>query len=304
MTEITTRQEERDRIEAGGWTILWGDLINEGDALTFILSIPTATVAAWVEQQIQVQLQKFAQNFNAVSDDVVRQAKEYVRGLLSAQRAGQRDFDGLGVKAGFATYHRKFKTPVFTTKLPDNYQPYVGVRITKPLPPKGAPATTEPSVWDSRSWYKIKCGAKAGMALDVVNDGNQLRDGKIQMAAEGNFSGQHWQLRPSKTVPGAYNLCTMWLGKGMALDVYGDDKTRPHLAVAGNYTGQQWHLTPLANRSWRLTNTYSGSLVLAANGNDGGLHLVDPQTVSGTEVGLQQWALQVVRPITESGFDL
>lgn len=89
--------------------------------------------------------------------------------------------------------------------------------------------------------------AKPGMALDVLNDGNQQRDGKLQMAAEGNFSGQHWQLRPSKTNPETYSLCTLWLGANKWLDVYGDDKTRPHLATAGNYSGQQWHVASQGN---------------------------------------------------------
>ena len=108
----------------------------------------------------------------------------------------------------------------------------------EPLPQDGVLEPPNLGSLDSNWWYKIKNPAKPGMALDVVNDGNQERDGKLQMAAEGNFSGQYWQLRPSKISPGAYNLCTMWLGTKMFLDVYGDDKTRPHLATAGNYSGQ------------------------------------------------------------------
>jgi hypothetical protein len=309
MTEVTNRNEERARIAAGGWAIVWGDLFNEADLLTFAISIPTGTVGAWVSQQVDAQLQKFSQSLADVSDDVVKQAAEYLNGLLKGKDSGERDINGLGVKGGFATYHRQmifkaFGKQVGSTKLPNNHQPYIGLRVTKPLPPKGTKATTPPAAptvpsFDSKSWYKIKTAAKPGMALDIVNDGNQQRDGKLQMAAEGNFSGQHWQLRPSKTSPGAYNLCTLWLGTNMFLDVYGDDKTRPHLAEAGDYSGQQWHIESQGNGTWKLTNSYSGTLVLAADASGSELHLRDPQT-SPTS----QWTLQLVRPITESGFSL
>ena len=44
----------------------------------------------------------------------------------------------------------------------------------------------------------------------------------------------------------------------MCLDVYGDDKTRPHLAPAGNYSGQQWQVASAGDGIWKLTNSYSG----------------------------------------------
>lgn len=180
-----------------------------------------------------------------------------------------------------------------------NKRPYEIMQQLRELKNKAPEPPMGPAPLDSKSWYKIKTAAKPGMALDIVNDGNQQRDGKLQMAAEGNFSGQHWQFRPSKTSPGAYNLCTLWLGTQMCLDVYGDDKTRPHLAAAGNYSGQQWHVENQGNGTWRLSNMYSGTLVLTADSNGGELHLRDPQT-SPTS----QWNLEPIRPITESGFDL
>ena len=154
-----------------------------------------------------------------------------------------------------------------------------------------------PGSFDSRYWYKIKNAGRRGMSLDVVNDGNQLRDGKIQLAADGDFSGQYWQLSPSRTEPGAYNLCTMWLGRGRALDVYGNDKMTPHLTEAGNYSGQQWQINSYGDGTWRLTNLYSEDLVLAAGGSSNGVHLRDPQGSPAS-----RWILQLERPITQSGF--
>lgn len=299
MTEVTNRNQVRAGIAAGGWSIVWGDLINEADIITLIISVPTGNVGTWVSQQVDAQVKKFNQSLNDVSGDVVNQATNYLKGLLDRRQSGEREIDGLGVKAGIATYHRKLKTILGSTPLPNNHQPYIGVRVTKPLPRKGTLAPEPPGPLNSRSWYKIKNAAKPGMALDVVNDGNQLRDGRLQMAVEGNFSGQHWQLRPSKTNSGTYNLCTMWLGSSMCLDVYGNDKTRPHLATAGNYSGQQWHIESRGNGTWKLTNLYSGTLVLAADANGSEVHMRDPQTLSAS-----QWILQLVRPITEVGFGL
>jgi len=205
----------------------------------------------------------------------------------------------------------KLKTPISSTPLPDSNQPSIGLHVTEPLPPKEARTTAVPNSeqdaaldsatdsFDSNSWYKIKNAAKPGRALDVINDGNQERDGRLQMAADGDFSGQYWQLRPSRTSPGSYNLCTMWLGRNKALDVYGDDKTTPHLTTAGNYSGQQWQIRRHGRGTWSLTNLYSAPLVLAADGSGDGLHLRD-----ALRSPLSHWILERVRPITEGGFGL
>jgi len=186
MSEETDRNRVRDATQAGGWTITWGDLINELAVVQLIVSIPTGTVGAWVSSQVEVQLQKFQQRLSTVSDDVVKEATDYVKDLLARKSSGERDIQGLGVKAGIVTYHRKLKTPLGSTKLPNNHQPHIGLRVTKPLPPKGGPTAGSLS---SSAWYKIRNTARPGMALDVVNDGNQQRDGKLQMATDGNFSG-------------------------------------------------------------------------------------------------------------------
>ncbi|KAJ9604051.1 hypothetical protein H2200_011574 [Cladophialophora chaetospira] len=157
--------------------------------------------------------------------------------------------------------------------------------------------SSTPSSFDSRYWYKIKNAARPSMSLDVINDGTQQHDGKIQLAADGDFSGQYWQLSPSRTDPGTWNLCTMWLGRDRVLDVYGDDKTTPHLTAAGNYSGQQWRIDRYADGTFRLTNLYSEGLVLAANGSENGVRLRDARGEPA-----ERWILQLERPIRENGF--
>lgn len=315
MTEVTNRNIVRENIAAGGWSIIWGDLINEHDLIKFIISVPTGTIATWVSQQVDAQVRHFQQSLSDVSDDVVKAATTFLNDLVRNNGSGERDFNGLGVKAGFATYKRHLKTPLGDLKLPNNQQPYVGVRVWKPLPartgttvPSTVPGSStspqpgSPVALDSRAWYKIRNASRPGMALDVVNDGNQEIDAKLQMAADGNFSGQFWQIRPSTTNPGRFNLCTMWLTPRKSLDVYGNDKTTPHLTASGNFTGQQWRLEERAGGTWRLTNIFSGDLTLAVDASGNGLHLVAPQTAEGD--GRASWVLDRVRTISENGFEL
>jgi hypothetical protein len=97
---------------------------------------------------------------------------------------------------------------------------------------------------ETNTWYRLVNLGWLRKSLDVINDGKQETEGNIQVANTGDFSGQHWQLHPSKTHPGYFNLVTMWLGKDSTLDVKGNDKTHPHLAKAGDGSGQRWQLVP------------------------------------------------------------
>ncbi|KAJ6020685.1 hypothetical protein N7540_006189 [Penicillium herquei] len=126
--EVTNRNDVRAAIAAGGWEVVYGDLINEGDVLTFIISIPTGTVGGWVAQQVQDQLTKFSQSLSDVSDDIVVQATNYLEGLIKGKSSGETDIDGLGVKGGFATYNRHMEY-------------YLAGR--KPLPSHPPPAVPE-----------------------------------------------------------------------------------------------------------------------------------------------------------------
>lgn len=51
----------------------------------------------------------------------------------------------------------------------------------------------------------------------------------------------------------------MFLGVNKRLDVYGDDKTKPHLAEAGYFSGQIWTVSSWGDGTWKFTNEYSGS---------------------------------------------
>jgi hypothetical protein len=97
-------------------------------------SIPIGSVGIWASQQIEAQLKKFNKSLNDVSANVVNQATDYLKELLQTQRSGERDFHGLGVKAGIVTYHRHWKTPLGKISLPNNHRPYIGLRVTKALP--------------------------------------------------------------------------------------------------------------------------------------------------------------------------
>jgi hypothetical protein len=66
----------------------------------------------------------------------MQQAIDFLTDLLVHHRSGERDINGLGVKAGIVTYNRKLKTIFGSIKLPNNHRPYIGLRVTKPLPPK------------------------------------------------------------------------------------------------------------------------------------------------------------------------
>ncbi|EDR13472.1 carbohydrate-binding module family 13 protein [Laccaria bicolor S238N-H82] len=110
-------------------------------------------------------------------------------------------------------------------------------------------------------WYRLtNLYTGEALSLDVVNDNGPNSSGTLQMAATGNFSGQYWRFQPNPAgSTSTYALFTQFLGEGKRLDVYGDDKTKPHLAAAGNYSGQIWTVTPWGDGTYRLTNSYSGS---------------------------------------------
>lgn len=145
MPEVTDRPQKRAEVAAGGWFIAWGDLINEGDVIELIVSLGTATTALWVQEQVAAQLVKFGQSLGDVSDDVINQATSILEEAIKHKFSGGWDIDGLGIKTGIVTYHRWFQITfqgrvISSIPLPNNYQPYIGIRVAKPLPPKGAKA--------------------------------------------------------------------------------------------------------------------------------------------------------------------
>ncbi|KAH1304313.1 hypothetical protein KXW53_005820 [Aspergillus fumigatus] len=173
------------RIAEGGWTILWGDLINEFDVIELIVSIPTGTVGIWVSQQVADQLRKFQQSLKDVSEDVVQEATKYLKELLDKKRAGEWDFEGLGVKAGIATYRRWDYLFGNKFSLPNNHQPYIGLRVRKPLPPKEF-------TFQSSAKRPTKPGKNLGAQLELVDqmmyegDFLQSKNGVYRFICQGN----------------------------------------------------------------------------------------------------------------------
>lgn len=93
--------------------------------------------------------------------------------------------------------------------------------------------------------------------LDVVNDDGTNSKGLVQMAATGNFFGQHWQLKPNGD--GTFFLRTLFLGFDRRLGVQSDKKTpiwelANDSAMAQYWTIGQWD-HPL-DGTWHLEVTH------------------------------------------------
>ncbi|GFF49903.1 hypothetical protein IFM46972_08915 [Aspergillus udagawae] len=107
------------------------------------------------------------------------------------------------------------------------------------------------------TWYRLtNAYLGTSTALDVENDGSDNREGLLKMAPSGNYSGQYWRFL--RLPSGTFKLYTMFLGENRVLDVYGDIKTKPHLATNGNYSGQEWTVGSWGDGTWKLSNAYSG----------------------------------------------
>ena len=93
-----------------------------------------------------------------------------------------------------------------------------------------------------------------GQSLDVHSDGSR----RLKMAPTADFSGQHWRLIDLGS--GKYALRTQYLGECFSLDVINDGANdKPWLNTTGNFTGQSWSLTQWADKSFKLSNDFTGS---------------------------------------------
>ncbi|KAL1653625.1 hypothetical protein SLS61_003773 [Didymella pomorum] len=93
--------------------------------------------------------------------------------------------------------------------------------------------------FDPKMWYRLKNTFQpATHCLDVVNDNGTSSKGFINMAATGNFSGQHWQLKPNGD--GTYFLRTLFLGSDKQLGVQSDKKTPILQPANSSAKGQYW----------------------------------------------------------------
>jgi hypothetical protein len=149
---------------------------------------------------------------------------------------------------------------------------------------------------DPDSWYRLT-NAHLGpsISLDVENDGAGNKEGLLKMSPSGDYSGQFWRFIPQPS-SGTYKIQNMFLGPNRALDVYGNDKTKPHLATVGNYSGQMWTLDGWGDSTWRLLNAYSGDdlrdgLRLDTYSDTHGLFMC-----AGNNSG-QHWTLTAIRKV-------
>lgn len=93
--------------------------------------------------------------------------------------------------------------------------------------------------FDPKMWYRLKnTYQRAIRHLDVVNDGGTNSKGLVQMAATGNLSGQHWQLKPDGD--GTCFLRTLFVGSDRRLDVRSDKKTAILELANDSASAQYW----------------------------------------------------------------
>lgn len=152
--------------------------------------------------------------------------------------------------------------------------------------------------FDPKKWYRLKNTYQpATNSLDVINDNGSNSTGLLQMARDGNFSGQHWQIKSNGD--GTYHLRTLFLGPNRQLDVYGNDKLKPVLQNAGFFSGQFWSIKPWGDGTWHLENAYSGQF-LYLDTMEGGPKVALNQANAGRPT--QRWTITPFRDITEAGF--
>jgi immune inhibitor A len=188
-----------------------------------------------------------------------------------------------------------------STKSYSGADTYVSITsISDPGPKMSMNITVKPVItgdFSPSTWYRLR-NTFQGYALDVINDGRGSKDGLIQMAREGNFSGQFWQLK--QRGDGTYAIRNLFLGAGKQLDVYGDDKKKPHLADAGNFSGQFWTIKPWGDGSFHFSNNYSGP-ELYLDTMEGGPKVA----LNSANIGrpTQRWTATPISSITQPGFD-
>lgn len=102
-----------------------------------------------------------------------------------------------------------------------------------------------PSNFDSKMWYRLKNSYNHGThCLDVINNNGTDSTGLLQMAADGNYSGQYWQLKLNDDKE-TYSLRTLFLGPNRQLSVQSDKKTPVLEPINADDKGQHWTI-----RSW------------------------------------------------------
>ena len=152
--------------------------------------------------------------------------------------------------------------------------------------------------FDPKTWYRFKNTYQPSThCLDVVNDAGTDSTGLLQMAADGRYSGQHWQLVPN--ADGTFFLRTLFLGTNRRLDVRRGDKRTPVLAEAAPATAQYWRVEPWGDGTWRVENVALGRFV-CLDTLEGGRAV----GLNGKNEGrpTQRWSITPIREIYEDEF--
>ena len=98
-------------------------------------------------------------------------------------------------------------------------------------------------------------------------DNSQGRGMTMHMVRSSGAPGPlAFTVKPSAGMADHFNLCTTHTASGsdnpetVCLDVFGNDKSKPHLASQAAVTGQQWRVQPAkgVQDAYRLSNAFSG----------------------------------------------
>jgi immune inhibitor A len=152
--------------------------------------------------------------------------------------------------------------------------------------------------FDPNVWYRIKNAHQSEThCIDVINENGFDSKGHVELRRDGNYSGQHWQLKPNGD--GTYRMRTLFLGPLRQLDVYAHDKLTPVLQPYAHVAGQYWQIKPWGDGTWHLENVYNGQYQYLDIGG-GGIALqmrkADPERQK------QRWTFTRIRAIIEPGY--
>jgi immune inhibitor A len=152
--------------------------------------------------------------------------------------------------------------------------------------------------FNEKTWYRFKNTYKpSSYSLDVINDNGTNSTGNIQLAYDGNFSGQHWQAKPIGD--DTYILRTMFLGANRQLGVDGPGRNNPALRNATREYTQQWRITSWGDGTWRIENVYKGRF-LCLDTVDGGTVVQLNDVNEGRST--QRWTIEPINEIIDTSF--
>jgi hypothetical protein len=123
--------------------------------------------------------------------------------------------------------------------------------------------------------------AGPGFPLAVNPSSSDL---ELRVASK-DSSSLSWQFLTAQDAS-KYNICTNYQGTLYCLDILGNDKTIPHLAIPASVTGQQWTAIPEQGNTFRLSNDYSGAGYYLDTYSDNEQTLMDTGNYTG-----QYWSL-------------